>query len=366
MLVFIAFRLLGPLRLLGGTSLRNLYIMPAKLPQHLLDDAVADYRKSVDSSLDAARRWNMSESTLLRELRRRGVPRRSVAIPESVNRRIVALYELSVPVSDIAKEVGVSLPSVAKALRGHPLWRPRLAPETQNRRCFTCRKIKVAACFKNRNRVCQSCRTQRQRERARTPEGRVAGALATRTNKDKLLARIAETKNKPCVDCGFVGHHTQMDYDHRNPQDKCIEVAGLLARHASWNRVQQEIDKCDLVCSNCHRIRTFARGQHRYARTATSKSGKRQHLRREADRLWIAAIKEERGCLDCGFKGRGYQFDFDHREWKTKHSTVGELVGCSREFIQQEIDKCDLVCSNCHRIRTHKRQDSTPHGFKPK
>jgi hypothetical protein len=50
-----------------------------------------------------------------------------------------------------------------------------------------------------------------------------------------------------------------MDYDHiYGPKNhKREEVGSLAARGASWDRILEEIKKCDLVCANCHRIRTF-------------------------------------------------------------------------------------------------------------
>lgn len=71
---------------------------------------------------------------------------------------------------------------------------------------------------------------------------------------------IRSGKNKPCVDCGRQYHWFAMDYDHIPERGKklfnvsqanCRNVVALAA----------EIAKCDVVCSNCHRIRTFTRRQ---------------------------------------------------------------------------------------------------------
>jgi hypothetical protein len=55
-----------------------------------------------------------------------------------------------------------------------------------------------------------------------------------------------------------------MEFDHRSPTEKTGLVSGLMS--SSCNRIMKEIEKCDLVCSNCHQYRTYARGQHRLAR----------------------------------------------------------------------------------------------------
>lgn len=52
-----------------------------------------------------------------------------------------------------------------------------------------------------------------------------------------------------------------MDFDHRPGKDKVQKVSTMFA--AGWNLdvILAEISKCDLVCANCHRIRTRDRGK---------------------------------------------------------------------------------------------------------
>jgi hypothetical protein len=50
-----------------------------------------------------------------------------------------------------------------------------------------------------------------------------------------------------------------MDFDHREGELKTDNVANLVASPHSMKKLLEEIAKCDLVCANCHRIRTHAR-----------------------------------------------------------------------------------------------------------
>jgi len=70
----------------------------------------------------------------------------------------------------------------------------------------------------------------------------------------------------------------------------------------------------------------------------------------------ITFIKESNPCQDCGRKFPACCMDFDHRDRKSKTKEVGYLVHAGRSWqeIVRELAKCDLVCSNCHRIRTQK------------
>ncbi len=77
------------------------------------------------------------------------------------------------------------------------------------------------------------------------------------TYKDKR-AFIQSLKAKPCHDCGQQFHFSAMDFDHVRG-DKQFN----LAAPAGWvyDEILAEVAKCDVVCSNCHRVRTFNRSK---------------------------------------------------------------------------------------------------------
>jgi hypothetical protein len=54
-----------------------------------------------------------------------------------------------------------------------------------------------------------------------------------------------------------------MDFDHRPGTEKLFEIADYLATRvvSTYAKLDAEIEKCDVVCSNCHRIRTQERRQ---------------------------------------------------------------------------------------------------------
>lgn len=89
--------------------------------------------------------------------------------------------------------------------------------------------------------------------------------------------------------------------------------------------------------------------------------------RREAGRQLVNSIKAN-PCLDCGGRFPAECMDFDHRPGEGKYNTLSKLVNNGRNIdtLLKEIAKCDLVCSNCHRIRTkrrlHEAQDAGSEG----
>ena len=73
---------------------------------------------------------------------------------------------------------------------------------------------------------------------------------------------LREAKSKPCADCGRFFPYFVMDLDHREGVEKISAVA-LMVSALSIQQMLNEIEKCDVVCANCHRIRTFNRDQWR-------------------------------------------------------------------------------------------------------
>lgn len=83
----------------------------------------------------------------------------------------------------------------------------------------------------------------------------------------KIRTLINASKDKPCKDCKVSYPSYVMDFDHKNPCDKLFNVG---EGGVGYEALKLEILKCDVVCSNCHRIRTFDRTYRRDESTATS------------------------------------------------------------------------------------------------
>lgn len=58
-----------------------------------------------------------------------------------------------------------------------------------------------------------------------------------------------------CVDCGYRAHPAALDFDHLDPAQKTWSIATNWSRR--WERLLEEIAKCEVRCRNCHAIRTF-------------------------------------------------------------------------------------------------------------
>lgn len=77
--------------------------------------------------------------------------------------------------------------------------------------------------------------------------------------KEQIQSYVRNLKeNNPCSDCRKYFPYYVMDFDHL--RDKKFSIAFACARVFSIKRIKQELNKCQLVCSNCHRKRSFRRG----------------------------------------------------------------------------------------------------------
>ena len=72
--------------------------------------------------------------------------------------------------------------------------------------------------------------------------------------KRKVLARFKQRKG--CIDCGYCDNSNALEFDHIRGQ-KTRTIASLL--YSSWKRIKQELSLCEVVCANCHAIRTAQR-----------------------------------------------------------------------------------------------------------
>lgn len=72
--------------------------------------------------------------------------------------------------------------------------------------------------------------------------------------------------------------------------------------------------------------------------------------RRIERRAWFANITSTLSCIKCGEDHQACM-DFHHRDPSTKKGEVGRMLGDfkSKKSILEEIEKCDVLCANCHR-----------------
>jgi hypothetical protein len=156
--------------------------------------------------------------------------------------------------------------------------------EAATKRCWKCETTKPVDAFsKDKSRqdglqpTCKPCsKSARLDQLAKNPDGQKKAwakwyakpenaakhnAQTVKRNREYADALVARFKNDPCFDCKQTFVPAAMEFDHRPGTEKQfnLNVHGL--RSHSLEAVMNEMAKCDLVCANCHRVRTMARNQ---------------------------------------------------------------------------------------------------------
>lgn len=72
---------------------------------------------------------------------------------------------------------------------------------------------------------------------------------------------------------------------------------------------------------------------------------------------YVKDLKLEYGCKDCGYKEHFTALEFDHIMPRLR-GTVASQMGKSLKMILEEIERCEIVCANCHTIREYNRREN--------
>lgn len=130
----------------------------------------------------------------------------------------------------------------------------------EKKECYTCNVSKNISEFSiNKkkksgvNDVCKKCHSEYTKKHYKKNKSEYLSRNKQRAAEVAEFLRTYKT-GKPCHDCGFVFDPAAMDFDHIS-DNKEFNVSSL-ARSGSIKSITKEILKCELVCANCHRVRT--------------------------------------------------------------------------------------------------------------
>lgn len=169
----------------------------------------------------------------------------------------------------------------------------------------------------------------------------------------RLQNVVDEWKRLGCVDCGYRDIRA-IDPDHLAGTEKVGHVSRLVQLCVSIARLREELAKCVPRCSRCHRLVTQSQrfSKNRSAQRLPPSWRLRIEMQDQND-----AIKLSRGCADCGWAEWARGLDWDHVRGP-KIATIAIMIGRRDPWhtVVKEMGKCEVVCANCHRIRTHERR----------
>jgi len=142
-----------------------------------------------------------------------------------------------------------------------------------------------------------------------------------------------------CIKCNE-NNVLKLTFHHREDDNKDFEIGHYLDRH--WSRIVPELDKCDLLCCNCHFEIHFP--------------DDRDTLRGSKSKKYFLQFLKIDGCEICGYNKCLSSLDFHHINSENKKYKIAELLADEKSLfelkhiIEDEINKCQVVCKNCHKI----------------
>lgn len=107
------------------------------------------------------------------------------------------------------------------------------------------------------NNICRICSNARSKQYYQENRDHHKQVIVTRNKRNSLKNRIKlfeYLNGHPCIDCGN-DDPIVLEFDHRDDVDKLYDISAII-RDRKWETIKAEIDKCDVRCANCHRIRT--------------------------------------------------------------------------------------------------------------
>jgi hypothetical protein len=141
--------------------------------------------------------------------------------------------------------------------------------------------------------------------------------------------------NKGCFICGYRSCSAALDFHHIDPTQKEF---GITRQSINDTEVlKKEIEKCIVVCANCHNEIHF-KPPYRLDRTIRETWN------------YISNLKSSIGCYKCSYN-KISGLEFHHINKTDKLFTIGRAKSLSKPLnvIMDEIKKCRVICSNCHR-----------------
>ena len=169
---------------------------------------------------------------------------------------------------------------------------------------------------------------------------RVAGCPA-----DRIYARCMRAGRMwiTALDFGIeqTYYHTTM---------KRCPSCGETKPHAYFHLSRRRRDGLQSICKSCRKLLDHDRYQRRRGMRSRSRIWERGRT------AWLLSLKAGEPCTDCGRIYAPQVMQWDHLPGNLKLGNIStDFRGRSRQEILDEIAKCELVCANCHAIRTFER-----------
>jgi len=120
---------------------------------------------------------------------------------------------------------------------------------------------------------------------------------------------------------------------------KCGEIK-------SFDEFNKDKTRKNMIASWCRDCNTKSNKIFREANKERYSYNANKRVRKQRD--IIDEYKIEKGCIKCGYNKIASVLEFHHIDKETKEYSIGSIVGNNLKKVWREINKCIILCSNCH------------------
>ncbi len=159
-------------------------------------------------------------------------------------------------------------------------------------------------------------------------------AQRSRQRKKEYKAAAIRYLGEKCCRCNLVDECLDVYcFHHKDPKLKEFTIS---SRGAKLETIKSELDKCTLLCVNCHRKTHCTEANNKFARYRKRRKEK-------------AVLMFNNKCLDCKLVDNPCIYDFHHPDFREKDFSFRD--NRSWEVTEKELKKCVMLCANCHKRR---------------
>lgn len=205
-------------------------------------DVIKTYIDNGLTNKEIAGILDINISSLRRKIKEYGLNRFSQTnriVSDEIKKQIIDLYLSGMSLQDISANLGIYRVTISRILKRNNIAveKRRLSQEKQmelkdkKRNCIICDKD-----VKDKKNICMTCYTNVRRFR--------------------LKNWMINYKGGECADCNVKNLDISCyDFHHLDPSQKDFALSRLNSARISKEKVVKELDKCVLLCSNCHRVK---------------------------------------------------------------------------------------------------------------
>ena len=98
------------------------------------------------------------------------------------------------------------------------------------------------------------------------------GSCNTKIRRYRTKAAAIAILGEKCADCGWQGNQAAFQFHHNDPNKKDFIIGNVANK--KWELIKKELDKCVLLCANCHAMRHSAKDNEKFIKEALSYKGR--------------------------------------------------------------------------------------------